>query len=133
MDDLSVCCCQNSPCLDFRRRRAGNLTYTRRLGKHRQDRLLSCRTSQARCPERKGTALDRAHLPAETVFSIRHHLTEGCGVRKTARLVHVHPDTVSRYSRAPGEHAENLHDDLVAQSPETREVPRDEKWSFVAK
>ena len=58
---------------------------------------------------------------------------EGCGVRKTARLVKVHPDTVSRYSRAAGEHARAAHDELVARSPETRELQMDEKWSFVAK
>ena len=49
------------------------------------------------------------------------------------RLVKVHPDTVSRYSRAAGEHARAAHDELVAHSPETRELQMDEKWSFVAK
>src|SRR5262245_44077253 len=133
MDDLAGFCCQNSDCPDFGRRGAGNLTVTGRLGKHRQYRLLYCRTCQARFSERKGTPLYRAHLPEETVLSILNHITEGCGVRKTARLVQVHPDTVSRYSRAAGEHAENLHDNLVAHSPETREVQMDEKWSFGAK
>src|SRR5262249_42314328 len=36
------------------------------------------------------------------------------------------------YSRAAGQHAEALHDDLAAHSPETREVPMDQKGSFVA-
>src|SRR5262249_50082501 len=133
MDDLAVFCCQNSDCPDFGRRGAGNLTVTGRLGKHRQYRLLYCRTCQARFSERNGTPLYRAHLREETVLSILTQITEGCGVRKPARLVQVHPDTVSRYSRAAGEHAENLHDNLVAHSPETREVQMDEKWSFVAK
>jgi IS1 family transposase/transposase-like protein len=133
MDDLARFCCQNSQCPDFGRRGAGNLTVTGRLGKHRQYRLLYCRTCQARFSERKGTPLYRAHLPKAKVLSILNHISEGCGVLKTSRLVHVHPDTVSRYSRAAGEHAAHLHDDLVAHSPETREVQMDEKWSFVAK
>jgi IS1 family transposase len=72
-------------------------------------------------------------LPEDKVLSILEHVHEGCGVRKTARLVKVHPDTVSRYSRAAGEHARDAHDELVARSPETREIQMDEKWSFVAK
>jgi IS1 family transposase len=133
MDDLSRFCCLNSRCPDFGRRGAGNLTVTGRLGKHRQYRLLYCRSCRARFSERKGTALYRAHLPEDKVASILAHFTEGCGVLKTARLVKVHPDTVSRYTRAAGEHARAAHDDLVARSPETREIQMDEAWSFVAK
>jgi len=133
MDDLSRFCCLNSQCLDFGRRDAGNLTVTGRLGKSRRFRLLDCRTCRDRFSERKGTPLYRAHLPEDKVSSILEHIHEGCGVLKTARLVKVHPDTVSRYSRTAGEHARAAHDELVAHSPETRELQRDEKWSFVAK
>ena len=108
-------------------------TVTSRLGKNRQYGLLYCRSCRARCSERKGTPLYRAHLPEEKVASIREHITEGCGVLKTARLVKVHPDTVTRYTRAAGAHARAAHDELVARSPETREIQMDEAWSFVAK
>jgi IS1 family transposase/transposase-like protein len=133
MDDLAPFCCLNSRCPDFGRRDAGNLTVTGRLGKHRQYRLLYCRTCRDRFSERKGTPLYRAHLPEDKVLSILEHVTEGCGVLKTARLVKVHPDTVSRYTRAAGDHADAAHHDLVARSPATREVQMDEAWSFVAK
>src|SRR4051794_29664179 len=133
MNDLARFCCQNSRCPDFGRRDAGNLTVTGRLGKARQFRLLYCRTCRARFSERKGTPLYRAHLPEERVTSILEHINEGCGVRKTARLVKVHPDTVSRYGRAAGDHARAAHDELVAHTPETRELQMDEKWAFVAK
>jgi IS1 family transposase len=133
MNDLIAFCCQNSQCSDFGRRDAGNLTVTGRLGKSRQFRLLYCRTCRSRFSERKGTPLYRAHLPEDKVLSILDHVHEGCGVRKTARLVKVHADTVSRYSRAAGEHSRAAHDELVAHSPETRELQMDEKWSFVAK
>jgi IS1 family transposase/transposase-like protein len=133
MDDLSRFCCLNSQCPDFGRRDVGNLTVTGRLGKSRQFRLLYCRTCRDRFSERKGTPLYRAHLPEDKVSSILEHIREGCGVLKTARLVKVHPDTVSRYSRAAGDHSRAAHDELVAHSPETRELQMDEKWSFVAK
>jgi IS1 family transposase len=133
MNDLARFCCQNSRCPDFGRRDAGNLTVTGRLGKSRQFRLLYCRTCRARFSERKGTPLYRAHLPEDTVTSLLEHIREGCGVLKTARLVKVHPDTVSRYGRAAGQHSRAAHDDLVAHTPETRELQMDEMWSFVAK
>jgi hypothetical protein len=133
MDDLSLFCCQNSQCPDFGRRDAGNLTVTGRLGKTKQYRLLYCRTCRDRFSERKGTPLYRAHLAEDKVLSILEHVHEGCGVRKTARLVKVHPDTVSRYGRVTGDHACLAHDELVARSPETRELQMDEKWAFVAK
>src|SRR3954452_8471532 len=133
MDDLSRFCCLNSQCPDYGRRDAANLTVTGRLGKDRQFRPLYCRTCRARFSERKGTPLYRAHLPEEKVSSILEHVTEGCGVRKTARLVKVHPDTVSRYIRAAGGQARAAHDELVGRSPETREIQMDEAWSFVAK
>jgi len=133
MDDLQRFCCLNSRCPDFGRRDAGNLSVTGRLGKSRQFRLLYCRTCRDRFSERKGTPLYRAHLPEDKVTSILEHIHEGCGVLKTARLVKVHPDTVSRYGRAAGDHSRAAHDELVAHSPETRELQMDEKWSFVAK
>jgi transposase-like protein len=133
MDDLSRFCCQNSRCPDSGRRGTGNLTVTGRLGKSRQYRLLYCRTCRTRFSERKGTPLYRAHLTEDKVLSILEHINEGCGVLKTARLVKVHPDTVSRYGRTAGEHSRAAHDELVAHSPETRELQMDEKWAFVAK
>jgi IS1 family transposase/transposase-like protein len=133
MDDLARFCCQNSRCPDFGRRNAGNLTVTGRLGKSRQFRLLYCRSCRARFSERKGTPLYRAHLPEDKVASILEHIREGCGVLKTARLVKVHPDTVSRYGRTAGQHSRTAHDELVAHTPETRELQMDEMWSFVAK
>src|SRR5262249_44953445 len=133
MDDLARFCCLNSRCPDFGRRGAANLTVTGRLGKDRQYRLLYCRSCRARFSERKGPPLYRAHLPEEKITSILEHITEGCGVRQTARLVKVHPDTVSRYTRAAGAQARAAHDELVARSPLTRELQMDEARSFVAK
>jgi hypothetical protein len=80
----------------------------------------------------------RAQLPPEKIVSVLEHINEGCGVvRKTERLVGVHRDTITRYSRLAGEHdALRAHDDelLVALFPsKTKEVQFDEKCSFVAK
>lgn len=132
-DDLSGFCCLNSRCPDFGRRGAGDLTVTGRLDKDRQYRLLYCRSCRDRFSERKGPPPYRARLPEDKVASILEHITEGRGVLPTARLVKVHTDTISRYIRAAGERARSAHDELVARSPETREIQMDEVWSFVAK
>jgi transposase-like protein len=80
--------------------------------------MLRCATCGTRFSERKGTPLFRSILPEEKVLSLLEHIDEGCGVRKTGRLVGVHRDTVMRYSRLAGDHARAVHDELVAFSPE---------------
>ena len=133
MDDLSRFCCLNSDCPDHGKRGAGNLTVTSRYGPDKARRMLRCRTCKARFSERKGTPLFDSRLPPEKVESVLEHVAEGCGVRQTGRLCKVNRDTVGRLSRLAGEHARDLHDELVALSPPTREVQFDEKWAFVAK
>jgi len=117
MEDLSRFCCQNKECPDYGKRGAGNLTVCGYHAKDRRLRLLYCRTCKARFSERKGTPLFNSHLGEEKVEAILRHVAEGCGVRKTARLVGVATNTVLRYSRLAGKHAEALHDELVAFSP----------------
>jgi LacI family transcriptional regulator len=117
MDDLSAFCCQNTGCPDYGRRGRGNLTVCGRYGPHRR-RLLYCRTCKARFSERKGTPLFGARLPDATAAAVLEHVADGCGVRQTARLTGVSKDTVARYAERAGEHAGQLHDELVAFSPQ---------------
>jgi len=117
MDDLSRFCFQNKGCPDHGKRGAGNLTVCGWFGKNQRIRLLYCRTCKARFSERKGTPLFQARLDEKKIISVLAHVDEGCGVRKTSRLVGVNKNTVIRYSRLAGEHAGALHDELVAFSP----------------
>jgi LacI family transcriptional regulator len=117
MQALSKFCCQNKRCPDYGKRHANNLTVCAWYGKNNHIRLLYCRTCKRRFSERKGTPLFGLRLPNEKAVSLLKHICEGCGVRKTSRLVSVHQDTVIRYARAVGDHAKALHDELVAFSP----------------
>lgn len=117
MGDLSQFCCQNPNCDDYGKRAADNLTACGRFGKGNRLRLLYCRTCKARFSERKGTPLFQSRLAEDKILQVANHVAEGCGVRKTGRLVGVAPNTVSRYSRLLGQHAKALHDELVAFSP----------------
>jgi transposase-like protein len=123
MEDLSRFCCQNPDCPDHGQRGLGNLTVCARYGKAQHHRLLDCRTCKDRFSERKGTPLFGGCLPEEKAIDLIQHLAERTGVRATARLLGVHRDTVVRYSRVVGEHAQQLHDELVAFSPSDRRGP----------
>lgn len=117
MEDLARFCCQNTDCVAYGKRGAGNLTVCGRFGKHQDIRLLYCRTCKKRFSERKGTPLFGAKLPPEKLVSLLQHVSERCGVRPTSRLAHVHRDTVTRYTRVAGGQAQQLHDELVGFSP----------------
>ena len=123
MDDLARFCCHNTECLDYGKRGAGNLSVCDHYGPNKQRRLLYCSTCKARFSERKGTPLFRAQLPEDRIVSVLAHIAEGCGVRKTSRLVGVNKDTVVRYSLIAGRHAKDLHDELVAFSPSDARGP----------
>ena len=122
MHDLDHLCCQNPHCPSYHQRGQHNLTVCGHYGSQ-QTRLLYCRTCQERFSERKATPLFDARLPQDKVIAILHHLAEGCGIRQTARLCGVHRDTVTRYARQAGDHAQQLHDELVAFSPQDPRSP----------
>ena len=122
MDDLARFCCQNPDCSDYGQRGTGRLTVCGHYGKQGR-RLLYCKTCKYRFSERKGTPFFQSRLPDEQVVSLLHHIAEGCGVRKTGRLIGVDKDTVVRYSLRAGQHASQIHDDLVAFSPSDMRSP----------
>jgi LacI family transcriptional regulator len=122
-EDLSRFCCQHPDCPDYGQRGQGNLTVCGHYGKTRQHRLLYCRTCKARFSQRKGTPLFRSCLPEDKAIDLIGHLADRNGVRATARRVGVTPNTVVRYGRILGEHAQRLHDELVAFSPSDSRGP----------
>lgn len=105
MEDLSTFCCQNPECPDYGKRGQGELSVTMRYGPQKKRRVLYCKTCKARFSERKGTPMFDTRLPEEKVVAILAHLSEGCGVRKTSRLVGVSKDTVTACGkdRLPGD------------------------------
>jgi transposase-like protein len=117
VDDLSRFCCLNSRCVDHGVRGGENLSVCGHYGQGDSIRFLRCRLCGDRFSERKGTPLFHSHLTQEKATAVLEHIAEGCGVRQTERLVGVHRDTVTRYTRKAGEHARAAHDELVAISP----------------
>ena len=129
--DLATLACVNAECQLFGRAGAHNLVIRKVYG-HDRIRLLRCRACGEEFSERRGTALFNTKLPAEQAASVINHLGEGCGVRATARLVHVAKDTVARLLRMAGRHAEPFHDQRVHDlTPKALEF--DEQGSVVKK
>ena len=96
MDDLKNFCCQNKNCPKYGIRGEENITVRAVYGKN------------------------NTRLPKDKVVSILEHVAEGNGMRKTGRLTKVGHVTVSRYTKLADEPSEQLHDELVAFSPEDR-------------
>ncbi len=71
-------------------------------------------------------------MAPEKAEAIASHLEEGCGIRKTARLVGASKDGVTSIAIRAGLHARALHDERVRDLG-VNEAQFDEKWSFVGK
>ncbi len=128
---LESLCCVNAACPDHGLTGHCNLAFRRGKGGGRW-RIVRCSTCKTEFSERKGTALWGTRMDPEKAFAIASHLKEGCGVRKTARLVHASKDGVTGIAVRLGLHAKALHDDRV-QDIEVQEAQFDEKWAFVEK
>jgi LacI family transcriptional regulator len=117
MKPLNQLCCQNSRCIVYGQRGQGNLSACGWIDRKKTIRQIYCSACKARFSERKGTPLYQAKLPADKVIALLDHVRDGCGVRQTGRLVGVSKNTANRFVWLAGEHARQLHDDLVALSP----------------
>jgi len=122
--------CVNPDCADSGRPGAGNLCV--RPTKGGLWRVLACSSCKTEFSERKGTPLWGTKMPPERAEAIASHLKEGCGIRKTARLVGASKDGVTSIAIRLGLHARILHDQQV-RGLKVREVQLDEKWAFVEK
>lgn len=128
---LAQLCCVNPDCPDSGKRDAGNLRVFPGRGGGTW-RLLGCSTCKTDFSERKGTPLWQTKMPPERAEAIASHLKEGCGIRKTARLVGASKDGVTSIAIRLGLHARILHNNQ-AVGLSVREAQFDEKWRFVEK
>jgi len=128
---LEELCCVNLSCPDKGVQGRGNLSVRTGKGGGRW-RVLRCRTCKAEFSERKGTALWDTKMPPEKIEAIAKHLKEGCGIRKTGRLVGVSKDSVTRMALRLGQHAQAQHHERV-RGLKVTEAQADEKWAFVGK
>jgi transposase-like protein len=130
--DWSAFACPNPDCPAYGRKGQGNLRPHGWSSKGRNLRCLRCTTCDTHFSQRAGTPLFGTHLPQDKAIQIAQHLAEGTGLRATARLCGVSLNTVLRFARRAGGHAQEFHDQLV-RHVEVHQVQVDEAWAFVGK
>ncbi len=106
-----------------------NLTVRKVYGKD-QIRYLRCRICRAEFSERKNPALWNTKVPEAKAVAVGEHLSEGCSLKGTARLVKVDPSVVRRLNQRLGEHGEAFHDEKV-QEVEVEALTADERSGYV--
>jgi transposase-like protein len=130
--DWSAFACPNPDCPAYGQRGQGNLRPHGWSSKARGIRCLRCTSCGHSFSERAGTPLFRTHLPEGKALAIAQHLAEGNGLRATGRLCGVSLNTVLRFARRAGGHAQEFHEQLV-RHVEVNQVQVDEAWAFVGK
>jgi transposase-like protein len=82
--------------------------------------------------ERSNTPLFGLRSAEAKLAAIAEHLANGNGSRATARLCKVSLNTVLRFTKRAGKHAELFHD-LKVRDIHPKQVQPDEAWAFVGK
>ena len=122
--------CPNPSCPAYGVRGASTLRPHGWSSKAKGIRCLRCSACGKNFSARQGTPLFRTCLPQEKSVDIAKHLAEGTGLRATARLCGVALNTVLRFAKRAGAHAQQFHDQMV-RHVEPKQVQADEAWAFV--
>ena len=130
--DWSAFACPNPDCPTYGHKGLGNLRPHGWSSKQRGIRCLRCATCGRNFSQRAGTPLFRTHLAEDKALAIAQHLAEGNGMRPTSRLCGVSLNTVLRFARRAGDHAQEFHEQLV-RHVHVNQVQADEAWAFVGK
>ena len=131
-EDFSRLACPNAECPDYGRRGAANLRPHGWSTKDKSVRCLRCATCGQHFSERANTPLFGLRTSEQTLIAIARHLAEGVGCRATARLTGTGLNTVLRFTKRFGQHAELCHDGMV-RGVQPKQIQPDEAWSFVGK
>ena len=131
-ENYSHLACPNPDCPDYGRRGAANLRPHGWSTKDKSVRCLRCTTCGQHFSERANTPLFGLRSSEQTLAAIARHLAEGVGSRATARLTGVGLNTVLRFTRLFGKHAELFHDSMV-RGVQPEQIQADEAWAFVGK
>jgi transposase-like protein len=131
-EDYSHLACPNPDCAAYGQRGQGNLRPHGWSTADKRVRCLRCTTCGKHFSERANTPLFGLRTNEDTLVAIASHLAEGTGSRATARLCGVSLNTVLRFTKRFGHHAELFHDTQV-RGIQPKQIQPDEAWSFVGK
>ena len=131
-ENYSHLACPNPDCQAYGRRGGGNLRPHGWSGRGHRIRCLHCVQCGTDFSQRANTPLFGLRTSEDTLACIARHLADGTGVRATGRLCGVSLNTVLRFTKRFGHHAELFHQSQV-RGVQPRQIQPDEAWSFVGK
>ena len=129
-ENYSHLACPNPDCQAYGRRGGGNLRPHGWSGRGHRIRCLHCVQCGTDFSQRANTPLFGLRTSEDTLACIARHLADGTGVRATGRLCGVSLNTVLRFTKRFGHHAELFHQSQV-RGVQPRQIQPDEAWSFV--
>jgi len=132
MLDIKEYFCPNDRCKHYGLRGEGNLmkagTYQRKYSGEKKQ-MLKCRVCGCRFSETQSTIFAGCHYGEQTIRSIIVCISEGNGIRATARIQGLSKDRVNKIVLKAGQYAEKMLSNLL-QSLHLSECQMDELWSF---
>ena len=131
-ENYSHLACPNPDCQAYGRRGGGNLRPHGWSGRGHRIRCLHCVQCGTDFSQRANTPLFGLRTSEDTLACIARHLADGTGVRATGRLCGVSLNTVLRFTKRFGHHAELFHQSQVP-GVQPRQIQPDEACSFVGK
>lgn len=99
---------------------------------HGRWRQLECTVCHKTFLETVNTIFYRKQVPAEVIWQVLTCLAEGVGIRKTARIFGLDPNTVQEWLRQAAEHMEAVSHYLIHDLHLTQ-VQVDELWALLGK
>lgn len=131
--DTGCYCCPNHACRYYHQFGPGHRIVGNGHCQHDQrHQFLKCQACGTEFCERKGTVFFGLKTDEQTVYRALKALAEGQGLRSVARTFEVDVETVRRWLRRAGQHAERVSDYLLHDLNVT-EAQLDELWTFVYK
>lgn len=126
--------CPNSQGKLFGQRGKGNVVSngTYRTWSTGKARLFLCRACGKAFSSRTGTAFFDLRTPKKKVLLALRLIAEGLGLRGTARVLEVKPDTVRGWVAAAAKHCDETSQMLI-RNLKLSSVQVDELWTFVKK
>jgi transposase-like protein len=124
--------CPYEDCGNYAQAVEGNITFIRKYGNGATQNLFKCMKCRRTFSERRGTAIFGCCLPEDKISEITKCLSEGNGIRATARITGVSKSTVCSLVKRLGSHMEKVTESQM-QNYHMEECQLDELWSFVFK
>jgi transposase-like protein len=133
METINDYFCPNENCKCYGLRGQGNLvkagTYS---AKGDVKQVLKCKICQTRFSETRNTIFFGIHYTDDTIYNIIRCVSEGNGVRATARILGLNKDSVNGVILKAGNYAEVVMGNLL-KNLHLNECQMDELWSFINK